>query len=147
MGDQVRTAMRFARYIPIPRILHSASQRLPRPFIPHSLNPTTVLAYNRLYNSSLASTPTSSADPDLNVITQRLPPNRSQSTPIHEYNKLVEAGELRSDDYQTQIIQKLQALHDALALYDPPPSAGPPSLVRVSPSPFHHILSYHRSRL
>ncbi|KAI0278645.1 AFG1-like ATPase-domain-containing protein [Russula aff. rugulosa BPL654] len=120
--------MRFARYIPIPRILHSASQRLPRPFIPHSLNPTTVLAYNRLYNSSLASTPTSSADADLNVITQRLPPNRSQSTPIHEYNKLVEAGKLRLDDYQTQIIQKLQALHDALALYDPPPSAGPPSL-------------------
>ena len=51
---------------------------------------------------------------------------------MHEYNKLVEAGKLRSDDYQTQIIQKLQALHDALALYDPPPSAGPPSLVRIS---------------
>lgn len=51
---------------------------------------------------------------------------------MHEYNELVEAGKLRSDDYQTQIIQKLQALHDALALYDPPPSAGPPSLVRIS---------------
>jgi predicted ATPase len=66
---------------------------------------------------------------------------------MHEYNKLVEAGKLRSDDYQTQIIQKLQALHDALALYDPPPSTGPPSLVRISPFPFRHILSYHHSRL
>ncbi|KAF8494231.1 AFG1-like ATPase [Russula emetica] len=124
--------MRF----PIPRNLHSASQRLPTPFLlsfadtaRHSLTPTTVPTYNRLYNSSLATTPTSSADADSNVITQRLPSNRSQSTPMHEYNKLVGAGKLRSDDYQTQIIQKLQALHDALALYDPPPSPGPLSLL------------------
>jgi hypothetical protein len=141
-------------HIPIPRNLHSASQRLPRPFLlyiadnaRHLLNPTTVPTYNRLYNSSLASTPTSSADADSNVITQRLPSNSSQSTPMHEYNKLVEAGKLRSDDYQTQIIQKLQALHNALVLYDPPPSAGPPSLVRISPFPFRHVLSYHHSRL
>lgn len=132
-------------HIPIPPILHSASQRLPRPFLPHSLNQTTVSAYSRLYNSSLASTATSSPDADSKVITQRLPPNKSQSTPIREYNKLVEAGELKSDDYQTQIIQKLQALHDALALYDPPPSAGPPSLVRISHFPFCHVLSYQRS--
>ena len=67
---------------------------------------------------------------------------------MHEYNKLVEAGKLRSDDYQTQIIRKLQALHDALALYDPPPSALPPSLVRISPFPFAtHILSYHHPHL
>jgi hypothetical protein len=141
-------------HIPIPRNLHFAPQRLPRPFIlsiadtsRHSLNPTTVHAYNRLYNSSLASTPTSSADADSNVIAQRLPSDSGQSTPMHEYNKLVEAGKLRSDDYQTQIIQKLQALHDALALYDPPPSTGPPSLVRISPFPFCHILSYHHSCL
>ena len=137
--------MRLGRHIPIPRILHSASPRLPRPFIPHSLNPTTVPAYNRLCNSSLTSTSTSSAGADSNVITQQLPPNRSQSSPIHEYNKLVEAGKLRSDDYQTQIILKLQALHDALTLYDPHPSVDPPSLVRNSPFPFHHmpVLSYH----
>jgi hypothetical protein len=152
----VLTAMRLGPrpHIPIPRNLHFAPQRLPRPFIlsiadtsRHSLNPTTVHAYNRLYNSSLASTPTSSADADSNVIAQRLPSDSGQSTPMHEYNKLVEAGKLRSDDYQTQIIQKLQALHDALALYDPPPSTGPPSLVRISPFPFCHILSYHHSCL
>jgi hypothetical protein len=141
--NRVRTAMRLG----IPRILYSASQRRPHPFRPHSLNPTTVPTYNRLYNSSLASNPTSSADADSNVITQRLTPNRSQSTPIHEYDKLVEAGKLRSDEYQTQIIQKLQALHDALVLYDPLPSADPPSLVRNYPFPFRHILSYHRSCL
>ena len=128
-------------------ILHSASRRLPRPFLPQSLNSTSVRTYNRLFNSSLASTPTSSADADSNVITQRLPPNKSQSTPIREYDMLVEAGKLRSDDYQTRIIQKLQALHDALALYDPSPSPGPPSLVRVSPFPFRHITSYQHSRL
>lgn len=130
VGDRLCTAMRLGRYIPIPRILHSAFQRRPPPFLPHSLNPTTAPTYNRLYNSSLASNPTASADANSNVITQRLTPDRSQSTPIHEYSKLVEAGKLRADDYQTQIIQKLQALHDALALYDPPPLTDPPSLVR-----------------
>jgi hypothetical protein len=153
MVERVFPAMRLG-HIPIPRNLYSASQRLPRPFLlpivdtaRHSLSLTTVLAYNRLYNSSLASTPTSSADADSSVIAQRLPSDTSQSTPIHEYDKLVEAGKLRSDDYQTQIIQKLQALHDALALYDPPPSAGPPSLVRISPLLFRHIFSYYHSRL
>lgn len=138
VSEPIFSAMRFGPRIP--RNLHSASQRLPRPFLlsiadtaRHSLTPTTVPAYNRLYNSSLTSAPTSSANADSNVITQRLPSNSSQSTPMHEYNKLVEAGKLRSDDYQTQIIQKLQTLHDALALYDPPPSAAPPSLVRISP--------------
>jgi len=151
--ELVFTAMRFGPrpHIPIPRNLHFASQH---PFlfsIPdtarHSLKPTTVPAYNRLYNSSLANTPTSSVDADSNVIIQRLPSNSSQSTPVHEYNKLVEAGKLRSDDYQTQIIQKLQALHDALAVYDPPPSVGPPSLVRISPFSFRDIPSHHHSRL
>jgi protein AFG1 len=66
---------------------------------------------------------------------------------MYEYNKLVEAGKLRSDDYQTQIIQKLQALHDALALYDPSPSVGPPSLVRISPFSFRHMPSHHHSLL
>ena len=147
--------MRLSRtHIPIPRNPHFASQRLPRPFIlsiadtaRHSLNPTTVPAYNRLYNSSLASTPTSSGDADSDLITQRLPSNSSQSSPMYEYNKLVEAGKLRSDDYQTQIIQKLQALHDALALYDPSPSVGPPSLVRISPFSFRHMPSHHHSLL
>ncbi|KAI0294607.1 ATPase [Multifurca ochricompacta] len=48
---------------------------------------------------------------------------------MQEYHKLVASGALSSDDYQTRIIQKLQALHDLLALYDPPPPAGPPSLL------------------
>jgi protein AFG1 len=67
---------------------------------------------------------------------------------MQEYEKLVEAGTLRPDDYQTQIIRKLQDLHDALALYDPPPPAGPPSLVNISPLTFRrrpsltsHVLS------
>ncbi|KAH9967032.1 AFG1-like ATPase [Lactifluus volemus] len=42
---------------------------------------------------------------------------------MQEYRKLVEAGRLRSDDHQTRIIQKLQTLHDALAVYAPPPPA------------------------
>ena len=133
------TPMRLGRHIliPIPRNLHSASQRLPRPFLP---------AYNRLYNSSLAST-TPSVDVDSNVVTQRLSSQSSQLTPMHEYSKLVEADKIRSDDYQTEIIRKLQALHDALALYDTSQSAGPPSLVRISPFPFRHILSYPHSRV
>ena len=49
-----------------------------------------------------------------------LVPSRGQSTPMQEYQKLVQAGALRSDDHQTRIIQKLQTLHDALAVYDPP---------------------------
>jgi len=143
------TPMRVGRHIliPIPRNLHSASQRLPRPFLLiDTLNPTTAPAYNRLYNSSLAST-TPSVDVDSNVVTQRLSSESSQLTPMHEYSKLVEADKIRSDDYQTEIIRKLQALHDALALYDPPQSAGPPSLVRISPFPFCHILSYPHSRV
>jgi protein AFG1 len=50
---------------------------------------------------------------------------------MQEYQKLVEAGALRSDDYQTRIIQKLQGLHDALAVYDPPPPAETLSLVNL----------------
>lgn len=50
---------------------------------------------------------------------------------MKEYEKLVKAGTLRSDDYQTQIVQKLQALHDALVVYDPQPSLGAPSLVNT----------------
>ena len=59
-------------------------------------------------------------------------PSGGQSTPMQEYEKLVKAGTLRSDDYQTQIIQKLQALHDALVVYDPPPPLGASSLVNIS---------------
>jgi predicted ATPase len=54
-----------------------------------------------------------------------------QSTPMLEYEKLVDAGTLTSDDYQTQIIQKLQALHDALAIYDPPPPVATFSFVNI----------------
>jgi predicted ATPase len=57
----------------------------------------------------------------------------SQSTPMQEYRKLVEAGGLRLDDHQTRIIQKLQNLHDALAVYAPPPPAGTLSLVSMCP--------------
>lgn len=144
------TVMRLGSHLPIPRNLHSAPQRLPRPFLlsiagasRHSLNPINVPActpYSPLYNSTLASTPTTSAHEDSNVINQRVPSKSSQSTPMLEYNKLVEAGTLRSDDYQTQIIQKLQALHESLVLYDPPPPAGPPSLVNISPFPFSRTL-------
>lgn len=59
-------------------------------------------------------------------------PSGGQSTPMQEYEKLVKAGTLRSDDYQTQIIQKLQALHDALVVYAPPPPLGASSLVNIS---------------
>ncbi|KAI0052763.1 AFG1-like ATPase [Auriscalpium vulgare] len=42
------------------------------------------------------------------------------STPMREYEKLVERGALRADDHQTRIVQHLQDLHDALTTYDPP---------------------------
>lgn len=48
---------------------------------------------------------------------------------MQEYKKLVQAGALRLDDHQTRIIQKLQALHDALAVYDPPTPSGGSSLL------------------
>ena len=135
MSDQICTIMRLG---PIPRNFHLAPQRLPRPFIAgpsrHSLNSIPVTPcrpYSRLYNSTLVSTTTTS--PDVVDIIHRVPSKSSPSTPIIEYNKLVAAGTIRSDDYQTQIVQKLQALHDALVLYDPPPPAGPPSLVNISP--------------
>jgi len=47
---------------------------------------------------------------------------------MQEYEKLVATGTITPDDYQTQIIRKLQTLHDALAVYDPPPLVGTPSL-------------------
>lgn len=126
----------------IPRKFPSAPQRhflfLITPPSHHSLNHISVAAcapYHRLYSSTLASTPTGSADVYPNVI-QRIPSDGGQSTPMREYRKLVEAGTLRSDGYQTEIIQKLQALHDALALYNPPPPEGPPSLVSPSLSTF-----------
>jgi protein AFG1 len=48
---------------------------------------------------------------------------------MQEYHKLVQAGALRSDDHQTRIIQKLQSLHDAIAVYDPPSPSGGSSLL------------------
>lgn len=135
------TLMRLTSHITIPRNFPSA-----RPLlfpIPGSsrrlLNPISVapcVPYSPLYNSTLANTPTTSANVDSNVVIQRVPSESSQPTPMREYKKLVEAGTLRSDDYQTEIIQKLQALHDALALYHPPTPPGPPSLVNVSSFPF-----------
>jgi peroxisome-assembly ATPase len=41
-------------------------------------------------------------------------------TPLRQYQKLIESGVLRGDEYQTRIIQKLQELHDKLSKYDPP---------------------------
>jgi peroxisome-assembly ATPase len=41
-------------------------------------------------------------------------------TPLRQYQKLIDSGVLRGDHNQTQIIQKLQDLHDELANYDPP---------------------------
>ena len=67
-------------------------------------------------------------------------PSGGQSTPMQEYEKLVKAGTLRSDDYQTQIIQKLQALHDNLVVYDPSPPLGA-SLVNIS---FFTVRFVHR---
>lgn len=41
-------------------------------------------------------------------------------TPLRQYQKLIDSGVLRGDDYQTRIIQKLQDLHDQLVNYEPP---------------------------
>ncbi|KAH9959858.1 AFG1-like ATPase-domain-containing protein [Russula dissimulans] len=97
---------------------------------PHLPNTVTVAArspYNRSYHSSLAGTHPTSANATTNTI---IPPvaSHNQSTPMQEYRKLVQAGTLKSDDYQIQIIQKIQALHDALGAYDPSPPAETPSV-------------------
>lgn len=55
-------------------------------------------------------------------------------TPRSQYQKLIESGALRRDDYQEQIIDKLQALHEQLENYEraPTPETEPSaSLVRV----------------
>lgn len=42
------------------------------------------------------------------------------STPLTQYQKLIDSGALQGDDHQTRIIQKLQDLHDQLVSYEPP---------------------------
>ncbi|KAI9453069.1 AFG1-like ATPase-domain-containing protein [Russula earlei] len=120
-----------ADLIPINQgIFTSARSHTPIPNNVHA--PTLQLSHTfRLYNSTLSST--HSTSPDASVV------SRNYSTPIQEYDKLIEAGKLKSDDFQTQIIRKLQALHDALAVYDPSPPTATISLFsrlfsRPSPS-------------
>ncbi|KAI0252070.1 ATPase [Lactifluus subvellereus] len=63
---------------------------------------------------------------------------------MQEYQKLVEAGALRPDDHQTRIIQKLQGLHDALAVYDPPPAETPSLFSRLFSRPAPNALNTGR---
>ncbi|KAH9026868.1 AFG1-like ATPase-domain-containing protein [Lactarius hengduanensis] len=91
---------------------------------------------DRHHNSTLASSH-ADVDPAVFLPAHRVP-SRTQSTPMQEYQKLVQVGALRSDDHQTRIIQKLQSLHNALAFYDPPPPSGGSSLLSLlfsSPAP------------
>jgi hypothetical protein len=142
--------------------------QIPRNVYTTPLRPLHVLAArpslkpvrNRLYNSTLTSTkPSSQIDTDLFVqpaqqggplhpffssrqthaTVNQLVVLGSQSTPMQEYRKLVEGGGLRLDDHQTRIIQKLQTLHDALAVYAPPPPVETLSLVSMCP-PFFPFL-------
>ncbi|KAA1473449.1 AFG1-like ATPase [Dentipellis sp. KUC8613] len=54
--------------------------------------------------------------------------DRSHSSPMQEYQKLVEKGTLRPDPHQTRIVQKLEDLHDVLRTYSKPPfPSGTPS--------------------
>ena len=141
--------------------------RFPLFFLPisppprHSLTPPCNPHRSHLYNSNLASAHPLSPDLDANASLQstkqgttiypllfssrdihavmvQVVPSASQSTPIQEYEKLVVAGALRPDDYQTQIIRKLQALHGALVVYDPPSPPEAPSIVNI-PSLFCSI--------
>ncbi|KAK8232762.1 mitochondrial ATPase [Phyllosticta capitalensis] len=45
--------------------------------------------------------------------------------PIAEYDARVEAGKIRNDEHQRAIIENLQALHDTLSRYTPPPVQKP----------------------
>lgn len=151
--------MRLGSHIQILRNVYTTTVRPPYALAaPPSFKPIAItLTYpNRLYNSTLASThtPPAGIGPDVYVrstekgMRMKSPSywshethavmiqlvasaSGSRSTPMQEYQKLVEAGALRSDDYQTRIIQKLQGLHDALAVYDPPPPAETLSLVNL----------------
>ncbi|KAH9036043.1 AFG1-like ATPase [Lactarius deliciosus] len=95
------------------------------------LNPIPIIRTpcDRHHNSTLASSH-ADVDPAVFLPAHRVPP-RTQSTPMQEYQKLVQVGALTSDDHQTRIIQKLQSLHDALAVYDPPPPSGGSSLLSL----------------
>ncbi|KAK7432677.1 ATPase [Neonectria magnoliae] len=52
--------------------------------------------------------------------------------PIQEYDRRVEAGELRNDEHQRGIIQNLQTLHEELCHYKMPPVV-PPTLESLKP--------------
>ncbi|KAI0258600.1 AFG1-like ATPase-domain-containing protein [Gloeopeniophorella convolvens] len=91
------------------------------------------ISYNRLYNSTLASTRSTSADVEPGVFLHI--PQQDVSTPMREYQTLVATGSLKPDDHQTRIIQKLQDLHDALAVYEPPPIEPPSLLSRLFSRP------------
>ncbi|KAF8622164.1 hypothetical protein AX15_007282 [Amanita polypyramis BW_CC] len=52
----------------------------------------------------------------------RIPQDRpGPSTPIEQYQRLLETGALHDDKHQARIIQKLQDLHDNVLRYNPPP--------------------------
>ena len=96
----------------------------------------------RALNSSLAldSYPPEhpSATPDAHLqkhsaVLQPTKDTRSSTTPLEQYQRLLESGTLRGDDHQTRIICKLQDLHDKLLHYSPPPIS--------SPAPFTSIVS------
>ncbi|KAI9447279.1 AFG1-like ATPase-domain-containing protein, partial [Lactarius psammicola] len=98
----------------------------PRVLIPRNIPPQTPIPIvrtgtpsERPHKSTLANSHTDVDSSTLLSPTHRAS-LRSQSTPMQEYQKLVQVGALKSDDHQTRIIQKLQALHNALAVYNPP---------------------------
>ncbi|KAF9481862.1 AFG1-like ATPase [Pholiota conissans] len=49
----------------------------------------------------------------------RDPTQNEWSTPLRQYQKMIDSGTLQGDDHQTRIIQKLQDLHDKLIDYKP----------------------------
>ncbi|THH19907.1 hypothetical protein EW146_g1342 [Bondarzewia mesenterica] len=112
-------------------IRHPARLRSPSPSPSRPLSPIPG-SRGRAYNSSLAAASSSSnSDIEASILHGKphlhgtsSPPSQAgegSSTPMQQYQALIDSGTLHPDDYQTRIIQKLQDLHDALVTYTPPP--------------------------
>lgn len=82
----------------------------------------------RALNSSLAAI---DSQPLEHTLVDSPPQNRvsrtTPSTPLDQYQALLETGILHGDEHQTRIIHKLQDLHDNLLDYNPPPIPSQPS--------------------
>ncbi|THH05624.1 hypothetical protein EW145_g4659 [Phellinidium pouzarii] len=111
--------IRLAQFNHAQRFLRPGSSRIRARFIyrcrEYSIESATTDA-SRKNDSHFDAVMSSKADPAVNNFAEH-----SRFTPRSQYRKLVRSGALRKDDYQEQIVGKLQTLHNLLKDYDQPP--------------------------